>query len=170
MRHRRLPALQAGRLHLPSVALMTRLAERDEKRFWSKVALPNEQGCMLWLKGLTDKGYARFSLAGKRVRAHRVSYELAYGPIPEGLVIDHVKERGCTNRHCAAPGHLEAVPPGENTARGNPGQHNARKTHCPQDHAYDEENTLVSRGSRRCRLCNRKEALARYHASTARPS
>lgn len=50
--------------------------------------------------------------------AHRVAYELAIGPIPEGLTIDHVKARGCTRVDCCNPAHLEAVTYAENQHRG----------------------------------------------------
>lgn len=129
-----------------------RLSERDEARFWKKVALPNEQGCMLWGKGLSHDGYAQFSLGGRRVYAHRVAYELRIGSLPEGMEVDHVRSEGCTNRHCVAPHHLEAVTHAENMRRGA-----AAKTHCIQGHEYTEENTYVTpRGDRNCRTCRRQ--------------
>jgi hypothetical protein len=112
---------------------------------------------MLWL---TDpKGYARFKVDERVVNAHRVSYTLAYGPIPPGLVIDHVRDRGCLHKHCVAPLHLEAVTNAENIRRGDAGQHHKVKTHCANDHLYDDENTYVSpKGQRICRACRRKHA------------
>lgn len=141
------------------------LTERDEKRFWSKVALPNEQGCMLWLRGLRDGRYGCFGLNGKTVQAHRISYTLAYGEIPDGLVIDHVKDRGCTSPRCVAPEHLEAVTQAENMRRGDPNAHQKAKTHCPANHLYDEANTYQypTRVERACRAC-RRAASARYRA------
>lgn len=124
--------------------------ERDERRFWVKVALPNEQGCMLWLGSVSPKGYARFKMAGRTLQAHRLSYESAYGPIPGGMVIDHT----CRVRHCVAPGHLEPVTNAENIARGEAGRHNALKTHCKRGHEFTEENTRVRvNGTRVCRTC-----------------
>lgn len=134
------------------------MREKDQARFWSKVALPNEQGCMLWLKATDKDGYGVFGTTSGQRRAHRVSYELAYGPIPDGLVIDHVRAKGCTNTNCVAPAHLEAVTQAENVlrSRGLPAIH-AAKTHCHRGHAFDEKNTYryLRRGrpARNCRAC-----------------
>lgn len=131
------------------------MTERDEARFWSKVALPNGEGCMLWMTYLGPDGYGRFSLNSSMILAHRFSYELASGEIPEGLHIDHVKALGCTNRHCVAPLHLEAVTQAENNRRAGAGSWGRSKTHCPQGHPYSEENTYRYDNRRFCRTCQR---------------
>lgn len=142
------------------------ITESDERRFWAKVALPNEQGCMLWLGALASHGYGRFRLNGRIARAHRVSYEIANGPIPDGMVIDHVKAKGCTNRHCVAPDHLEAVTQRENVLRGGGSTAaNVRKTHCPRGHEYTPENTYAHKGRRYCRACQ-QETTRRRRART----
>ncbi len=53
---------------------------------------------------------------GKLSYVHRVVYQLAVGPIPEGCVIAHLRTRGCVYNHCCNPGHLEGVTPAESTA------------------------------------------------------
>lgn len=81
-----------------------------------------------------------------------MSHELHKGPIPEGLVIDHL----CRNRGCVNPDHLEAVTQRENILRGEGlAAANARKTHCPKGHPYSGENLYVvpSSGRRQCRIC-----------------
>lgn len=153
-----------------------KFTERDTARFWAKVALPNEQGCMLWLACKGPTGYGSFGAAGANLRVHRVSYILAYGSIPDGLVIDHL----CRVRHCVNPAHLEAVTQRENVRRGNLGSSPASllgglatgalsraKTHCPRGHAYSDENTYVAPlGDRRCRECA-KAHRANYLARSA---
>lgn len=70
----------------------------DEDRFWSKVALAEINDCWEWQAPL-DSGYGRFWLNGQTELAHRYSYILANGPIPDGLQIDHL----CRNRACVNP-------------------------------------------------------------------
>lgn len=53
-------------------------------------------------------------MAGETRMAHRVSHVLYKGPIPNGLVIDHL----CRNPSCVNPDHLEAVTQKENVHRG----------------------------------------------------
>lgn len=88
-----------------------------EKRFWLKVDKNGPGGCWLWTSTLIKGGYGRFGLNGRHVLAHRYSYELNVGPIPEGMEIDHVYDRGCRHRNCVNPAHLEPVTKDENIRR-----------------------------------------------------
>ncbi len=84
-------------------------------RFWPKVQKTDD--CWLWNGATNSQGYPQLG-AGRRgegvVYAHRLSYELANGPIPEGLVIDHL----CRTPSCVNPAHLEAVGQSTNILRG----------------------------------------------------
>lgn len=87
-----------------------------QARFLKKYRVA-ESGCWDWIASKKPNGYGQIQ-TGRRgeglVYAHRVSYELHKGPIPESLVIDHL----CRNRGCVNPEHLEAVPFIENVRRG----------------------------------------------------
>jgi len=129
-------------------------------RFWINLPdRPDPNACWIW-KGLLDKdGYGVYGNPKKwgTRRAHRVAYMLLVGPIPDGLQIDHVKERGCTSRACCNPAHLEPVTNRTNTLRGNTiPANNIQKTHCPQGHPYAGDNLRFGKnGDRICKECHR---------------
>lgn len=75
----------------------------DEERFWAKVN--KTATCWLWTATKLPAGYGQCRWNGGMRTAHRVSYEVAYGPIPTGLVLDHT----CYDRACVNPLHLRAV-------------------------------------------------------------
>ena len=81
----------------------TRLATRETlaARFWSKVDR-DETGCWTWLGAKTALKYGQIELDGRSIYAHRVSWELANGPIPSGLQVLH----RCDNPPCVRPDHL----------------------------------------------------------------
>ena len=121
------------------------------ERFWTKFQkMPS--GCWEW-QGYRDRdGYGQFNVYRRqRMQAHRYSYEMIVGPIPDGLQIDHL----CRNTSCVNPAHLEPVTCQVNLLRGETFQaKNAVKTHCPRGHEYTEDNTYRAKnGSRSCRAC-----------------
>jgi len=121
--------------------------------------------CWTWIGTKDARGYGRFAIKFKKYMAHRISYELFKGEIPNKLVIDHL----CNNKPCVNPSHLEAITHKANTLRaGSPIAVNARKTHCVRGHPFNNQNTYPQVGKRgrgciQCRFENyRKRYLSNY--------
>ena len=118
-------------------------------RFWQ--AVEKTDTCWLWKRPRAD-GYGRLFLDRHRaVMAHRFSYEVHVGKIPNGLQIDHL----CRVRNCVNPAHLELVTGRENVLRGEgTAAKRARQTHCVNGHRFTNRNTYVnSKGHRTCKRC-----------------
>jgi hypothetical protein len=113
---------------------------------------PNS-GCWLWTGYALKTGYGTSTSDGRSKLVHRQAYEIAVGPIPDGLHIDHL----CRVRSCVNPKHLEPVTAAENVRRSA-----AHKTACVHGHPYDEENTRWHNGiHRECRACDREKKRRR---------
>ena len=135
------------------------------ERFWTKVHKTDT--CWLWTGGISH-GYGSFDLPGvgrwRAVRAHRFAYEALVGPIPEGMVIDHL----CRVKACVNPDHLEPVTQRTNLLRGQSfAAVNAAKTHCVHGHEFTPANTIVSPGRRRCRSCTQASDARRRGGRSA---
>lgn len=99
-----------------------------------------------WLGTPANQGYVRTRAGanpGGRAMAHRIAYEVFYGPIPEGMVLDHL----CRRQNCYNPAHVEPVSTGENKRRG------ALSDTCHRGHPWTDESTYNARGWRVCRIC-----------------
>jgi hypothetical protein len=134
------------------------------ERFWAKVEKTDT--CWLWTAALNSNSYGHIDVDGHSVKAHRFSYELLVGPVPEGLDLDHL----CRVRHCVRPDHLQPVTRPTNILRGNGmGARHSRQTHCVHGHPLSGNNLLYSsngtqcgrpRFARRCRECLRRNGRA----------
>lgn len=148
------------------------LTDKDIQRFHSKYEELTEDECWEWLS-MRDKGYGLFHINrdGRtiRLRAHRIAWMLAnHEQIPDDKVILHE----CNNSACVNPAHLKCGTQAQNMKQaseqgrmvGNisPGIYQVIKTHCPKGHQYDEQNTIVTKQGRQCRIC-KNEANKRYH-------
>ena len=117
---------------------------------------PNS-GCWLWTAHVDRLGYGHVTRGGQNQRVHRVMYELAKGPIPEGLTIDHL----CRVRSCVNPEHMEPVTQRVNVLRGEANAaKNARKTHCQNGHEFE----VMENGWRYCRSCGNELSKGWYYA------
>lgn len=138
-----------------------------EERISKKYVVNEETGCWEFTGSRSWQGYGQIRGSGPKARmfqAHRISYEIHRGPIPDNLVLDHL----CVNPCCINPSHLQIVTRAENTRRAanagaNFGAHNRGKKHCPHGHDYDEENTVWYKGTRRCRACAKVHAKKTYY-------
>lgn len=74
-----------------------------EERFWSKVHRGND--CWEWAACKLQNGYGSFKWKGRARPAHVVSYEITHGPVPDGMILDHI----CRVRGCVRPSHLRPV-------------------------------------------------------------
>lgn len=125
----------------------------SRERFESKIHKTAD--CWEWGGTIYNTGYGKFTVGKKAFLAHRYSYELYVGEVPEGLVIDHL----CRNRRCVNPDHLEPVTNEENLFRGLGYRiMNGMDDSCIRGHKYTEENTYwpPNGGGMRCRTCARE--------------
>jgi len=132
------------------------------ERFWEKVVPDLNSGCWFWC-GDDNGKYGSLGFWDNemkrtvRLYAHRVSYVLHKGFIPDGLEIDHL----CRQPLCVNPSHLEAVTHRENSRRIPVHRNqNTNKEYCGKGHPLFGENLRISsprkhngRTYRICKTC-----------------
>lgn len=133
----------------------------DKERFFDKVSLPDENGCMFWRGSRYRNGYGKAYVSLKRRTdlsktqgAHRLSYMLFNGVIHPGNVVMHT----CDTPLCVAPGHLEQGTQEDNLndmfqkGRWAPYEREKSDT-CRKGHPLTDENVYRWGSNRYCRVC-----------------
>lgn len=148
-----------------TVSKRTRKKKPILDKFFEKIEITDS--CWIWHGARSEEGYGLFTAHDGGGNAHRTSYVIFIGEIPDGYQIDHL----CRNRSCVNPDHLEPVTPKTNIRRSVPfrdfshvGNHQRAKTHCPKGHEYKEGNfrTYLRTGTGKpfkvCIACSREYA------------
>lgn len=125
---------------------------------WARVQ--KGPGCWIWTGTISGNGYGTIKLRGRQCLPHRLVFEALRGPIPHGLVLDHL----CRTPRCVNPDHLEPVTDRVNILRGvGPCAVNAAKTECSCGAPFSR----TPRGVRICKSCKRIDTRLRQRRRRA---
>lgn len=142
-----LPCSQASQ-RAPLSATGQRLLDGLDLNGPVSLTRPDLGPCWIWKGCKRDsKGYGDIRVGGAAILTHKAAFEIVYGPVPDGLELDHL----CRVRACSNPNHLEAVSHRVNMLRAAL----IPREFCRQGHAFTPENTYRKPGDgrRRCRQC-----------------
>ncbi len=149
-------------------------------RFWSNISLEPNSGCWLWAGDYASGGYGRIMVAGKRIKAHRLSAQAFLGlGVDDARIVCH----RCDLPACVNPGHLflgnqqdnmsDAARKGRLVAPVYSSE--ARKAAsdarlwCQAGHPWIAQNIRTRpNGRRECRVCGQIREKLRYKAEGSR--
>lgn len=120
--------------------------------FWAKAS---KSDCIVWHGAQNSLGYGCYGINGVSQLAHRLAWEDANGPIPKGMIIDHL----CRVRACVNVAHMELVTHEQNINRRP--RVLAVGGQCRNGHVIEGEYDLYrrKRGAAECRECRRIQRL-----------
>lgn len=120
--------------------------------------------CWIWHGAKSGDGYGLMSVRGKQIPAHRFSFEVYRGPIPDGFHVHHL----CEVVNCVNPWHLKDVSPSSHVKDFTPNSItsiNSAKQFCLRGHPLVAENLRTRHdGHRSCKVCLREDAKAKRDA------
>lgn len=144
-----------GRVYPPALA-----------RFEANVIPEPNSGCHLWTASVSPRGYGKFYIAGRHLRANRAAWELYVGSIPDGLRVLH----RCDTPACVNPDHLwlgtDADNQRDKVRKGrHPEQVRFNRGVCLHGHDLTNPSNVSrdTRGHRRCAICGRRRRSFAQH-------
>jgi hypothetical protein len=129
-----------------------------------KIFIEGEGDCWIWKGSIANTGYGIIQVYKgwnrdkgrseyKIFSLHRLTYEMFKGPIPDGLVVNHL----CEIRSCCNPLHLEVCTIGENVRYSKNFRGGAPiQPRCKRGHPMKGKNLIHSGKRRACRMCQRR--------------
>lgn len=152
--------------------MTTKQPQALTEAFWARVDKRGPNECWPWIGTIGQYGYGLVQHGHTNWRAHRLSYTINTGPIPDGLVVMHA----CDNRACINPAHLSLGTVADNNAdmraKGRIRNAHFGQTHCKHGHPLAGGNVsrYTRKDGRERRVCLTCEKTRRLRSTSNRPT